>query len=434
MSLQTEGTTRPVARVRERVQELALGGATPQRLRRLGAALFLAALLAGLVGMVSGINRAEAVNDGSTRLAALTADAAAIYSALGDADAMATSGYVTGGTEPPDVRARYDADIQAASAGLVTAASLLSEDDPATVPLTTISAQLPTYTGLVDTARAYNRQNLPLGQAYLGAASRLMRNTILPAAAELRSVENVRLTSAFGNAGALPIATVAITLAALLAVVDAARRERQRTNRVVNVGLSWTGGALVLLLLWWLVASAVAGFALTGASRHATASTALDDARATILQARSNENLVLVARGSGGISNADFIRQTDELLAPGGDLASAEESGARLDPVRSAVGAWVAAHDDLRALDDSGNYAEAVASATGSSPSQAGGAFERVDDELGVVIVTEREAFAADARLARWALVGLPVVSALLGLLAAAGIVAGVGRRLGEYR
>src|ERR671915_284475 len=98
MSVLTRNAPEPVARVRD----LVTGGATPQRLRRVGAVLVVGALLAGVVGLVSGLSRTNAIGDEGGRLATLSADAAEIYRALADADAMATSGYVSGGTEPED--------------------------------------------------------------------------------------------------------------------------------------------------------------------------------------------------------------------------------------------------------------------------------------------------------------------------------------------
>jgi hypothetical protein len=116
----------------QRWRVLLSGPGTPDRLRRVGAVLVLGCLLAGVVGLVEGLARTDAVHEGSTRIAAVHADAAEVYRSLADADAMATSGFVSGGQEPADLRARYDRDIADATARLVHAAGLLPADDPAT--------------------------------------------------------------------------------------------------------------------------------------------------------------------------------------------------------------------------------------------------------------------------------------------------------------
>jgi hypothetical protein len=219
---------------------------------------------------------------------------------------MATSGYVTGGTEPEAVRDRFDSDVDAASELLVRAAAGLAENDPAADDVVTITANLPVYTAFVESARTHNRLGLPLGQTYLGAASSFMRETILPAAAALRTAEYTTLDATLARGGTLPFAVVVLGIAALVGLVHAPIRERRRTNRVINTGLVGAAPALVVRVGWWVVATAVAGGALRGADRHGDAARALDDAHAAALQARSNESLVLVARGGAGASDQGF--------------------------------------------------------------------------------------------------------------------------------
>jgi hypothetical protein len=432
MSVLTKNASEPVARVRE----LVAGGATPQRLRRVGAVLLVGALLAGVVGLANGLSRADAVVNEGARLATLSADAAEIYRALADADAMATSGYVSGGTEPEAVRHRFDSDVAAASERLVKAAGGLADDDPAADAVVTITSNLPVYTGFVESARTYNRLGLPLGQTYLGAASSLMRETILPAAAKLRTAEYTALDATLARGGSLPFAVVLLGIAALVGLVHASIRERRRTNRVINPGLVGAMAALVVLVGWWVVATAVAGGALRGADRHGDAARALDDAHAAALQARSNESLVLVARGGAGASDQGFTVQIDRVLAPGGllDTAAAADPDADLSTVRAAAERWRDAHLALRALDDGGRFPEAVASATGADPQGSGVTFEALDAALGSATDAQRAAFDDDAAVARAELALLPAVSVVLGVLAAVGIVLGIGRRLGEYR
>ena len=146
---------------------------------------------------------------------------------------MATSGYVSGGREPTAVRARYDDDIARATDRLVDAAGRL----PGSAPVATISARLPVYTGLIETARTLNREGFPLGQSYLGSASQLMRMTILPAADELRRAQAAALDVAHTRGVAFPFAVVLLLLATLAGIVDVSLGERRRTNRAVSVGL-----------------------------------------------------------------------------------------------------------------------------------------------------------------------------------------------------
>jgi hypothetical protein len=445
LSLDLEGATpSPVSGtsdLRQRFRALTTGPTTPARLRRVGAVLMLGCLLAGAFSLVDGTARTDAVREGGTRIAAVHADAAELYRSLAAADAMATSGFVSGGQEPAGIRARYDRDIADTTARLVHAAGLLPADDPAAPALATIAARLPVYSGLVESARTYNRLGYPLGQSYLDSASRLMATEILPAADGLRRLQAAALADAYGRAGSAPIAVLFIGLAALAAVIDAAVRERRRTQRVLSVGLTVAGGAIVVVLLWWVVATSVASGRLTDAERHSGIADTLDEARAAVLQARSNESLVLVAR-SGGAADSGFTAAIDGVLGTTTDrglLSAATEAADpdtddRIAAVRTATEAWLTAHRRLRELDDGGLYRDAVASATGADPDGSGAAFDRLGAVLGETIDAERASFRSEADAAAATYSGLAVGPAALALVAAAAAAVGIGRRVEEYR
>ena len=225
-------------------RSLGSGSTTPERLFRVAIVLVVGCLATALVSVLAGMQRTASVEEAQTRIAALTADSAELYRSLADADAMATSGYVSGGREPIAVRTRYDDDIARATGRLVDAAGRL----PGSSPVATVAAQLPVYTGLVETARTLNREGLPLGQAFLGSASELMRGTILPAAEELRRQQAAELAEAYERGVAIPFAVGALLLATLVAVVDVSLRERRRTHRTVSIGLLTAAVALVAAL------------------------------------------------------------------------------------------------------------------------------------------------------------------------------------------
>ena len=78
-----------------------------------------------------------------------------------------------------------------------------------------ISTHLPIYSGLIESARANNRQGFPVGAAYLRPASDLMRTQILPAASTLYQVEARRL----GGDYASGVSSAAVVVLVVLAVV-----------------------------------------------------------------------------------------------------------------------------------------------------------------------------------------------------------------------
>lgn len=494
---------RLLPRPSSRIRDLPLvGHTTPARLLRLGAVLVLGALLTAVVSLVSGLTRQNAADQGSGRVSALSVDSSAIYRALADADAMATSGYVAGGQhagEPAAVRTRYEADLARAADRLTDAAGHLDSGDPAQRLVSAVVAQLPVYSGLVETARFYNRAGLPLGQSYLGSASTLMRETMLPDVQRLGARQSGSLAADYGRAGAPAVAVLLIGAATLAGLVDAAIRERRRTNRVVNRGLVTAAGLLALVLVWWLAATAVSEVRLVQAGRHGRAATALDEAQVAVLRARSNESLVLVARSGTGASDTGFVGALDQVLGPGGvtgtdrraapgpdrtggastaerpadpgkpgtgvggtsgeagrpgtdvggnpaeagsaggllgvaSAAAGSDGAAGLAAVRADARRWVQAHQRLRALDDQGQYTEAVASAIGTDPAGSGAAFDPLDASLGQALDAQRAAQADAADAARDALTWLPAGPSVLALLAASAAAAGIAARVAEYR
>jgi hypothetical protein len=197
--------------------------------------------------------------------------------------------------------------------------------------------------------------------------------------------------------------------------------------------------AVLASVVWWAVAAVTADARISGARSHTNAGAALDDTRIAVLQARSNESLVLVARNSGGGSSEKaFAAQLDRVVNDGGLLATAEradpELAERVAALRGAATAWSAAHREVRRLDDGGQYPQAVASVVGQGPNTSGGTFDALDAALARTIGEERDAFAVDVEAAEGALVALPWISAVLALVAAAAVIVGIGRRVGEYR
>jgi hypothetical protein len=438
-----------------KVRELPLAGSTtPARLTRLGAVLVLGCLLTGLLGLLGGLSRQAAVDAGQGRRSALSQHAAELYRSLADADAMATSGYVAGGVEPAATKARYDVDIARAANRLSQAAGELAGDQSAgrlVAVLGQLAGQLPRYTALIETARFYNRQGLPLGQSYLGAGSALMQQTMLPSVQRLRAEQTAALFDDYRGGGAIPFGVLLIGAATLAGLLDAGVRERRRTNRVINPGLVAATVLIALALLWWLGACVITEVRLHQAGRHDRAVTALDDARAAVLQARGNESLVLVARGGARVSDAGFTARLDQVLGQHGLLdaasAAAGSSGSvgsagyvgsgdvvAIDRVRAEATRWWLAHQALRRLDDNGQYTAAVASSIGTAPGGSGRTFGRLDAAFDRALAEQRAAAGTAATRAAAALTGLAAGPAVLALLAAAASAAGIAARVREYR
>src|SRR5205823_1807674 len=96
--------------------------------------------------------------------------------------------------------------------------------------------------------------------------------------------------------------------------------------------------------------------------------------------------------------------------------------------------AWLAIHKNIRDLDNSGQYDQAVKLAIGTDDKGAAAAFGKLDDTLSAAIQRGREKFVASMSTADNSLFGIVPGVALLALLAAGGTLTGIRQRLREYR
>jgi hypothetical protein len=429
------------AAVRDRFAERV--NATPGRLTAYLVVLGLLGVLTGISAVVGVGSRSDLVDAVATRSGPLAVQAQLLYRSLSDADATAAAAFLSSGSEPPALRARYQSDIAAASAALAAAGGATAGGAGDAGPVADIAASLPVYTGLIETARTYNRQNLPVGAAYLREASTLMRDRLLPAADQLYRLETERLAGDRDGAAAFPWLTVPLILLTLAGLVVAQVYLVRRTRRLVNVGLATATAAGAVLLLWVGLSWIGAAVNLNASDRDGSGQVeVLAQARIAALQARADEALTLVARGSGGAFEDDFNTNMTTLAGEdgqGGLLARAQNdatdpavSDALADAV-SAVTEWRTVHTTLRGLDDAGQYPDAVKLAIGTDGSSAA-AFNRVDDRLAAAIATASRAFDEGADSAGGALVATGFGWSVLTLVLVAGVVVGLQQRIAEYR
>src|SRR5690349_17259093 len=189
----------------EGVERLRAAATTePGRLRLIGAVLALLVVAFGAVTAWQMTDRSNAADDVLHASQPLSAGAADIYRSLADANTTASSGFLAGGQEPRATTERYDRDIRTAAAGLVTAAASTEPGSPSAATITKLNKLLPEYKGLIERARANNRQGFPVGGAYLRTANEVMQKQMLPAAQDLYTKENERLRSDYADATPYP--------------------------------------------------------------------------------------------------------------------------------------------------------------------------------------------------------------------------------------
>lgn len=426
---------------------------TPGRMVAMTLILIAAILAAGYSMSESSASRQE---DLSTLLATTEPTSAAahnLYSSLSLADTIATTSTVSHGvhndaTQTADFWQALD---DAATATSQIAAGLPADDTASAELITTIQRQLPVYTGLVEAARANNRQSNPVSVSYAAQASELMRHQILTAAAGLfnRATGEVsRQEDQLTRPQWVPLSgLVAAVIFLLLAQWWLWKVTRRRLNRGFLVAT-----ALMLIAIFWVGASNFLTWqaGTRGFEQAATPWEALTNSRITAQQTRTSETLATVRRQTIENTNSNFDQTAlalDHALDAivDADNAAAEagrphnlQSQASVDTARNALKDWRESHAALAQALDDGNFPTALAITTqdvyGSPPKPTTlSAFKRLDNALADLIADSRETMRTfvSQGLAATELVSIAVLVA--SLLACLAVILGIRPRLQEY-
>lgn len=396
--------------VRERVTT------TPGRLGIISALVVAGAACVGVIATSAERSRASAAQAASSRTEPLLVQAVNLYSALSDADATVTTTFRRGGLESPELRARYRRDLLLGSDSL----SILAREATSPVErraVRTVGRQLPVYSGLVEAARANNRQGLPIGAAYLRQAGALLRSTILPQADQLYASEARRLSRNY-DTGTATAALVILVIAVAVALglfgltqVYVARISR----RILNLPMLLATVVLLGVSIWALVGLIGEQNALAIARSHGSDQVeVLSAARVLVSRAQSDESLTLVSRGSDETDPVDFARVMRVLSPPSGLIGEI----ARLARRTATTGA--------------ANQLEAQFKIFASSPRSS--STTPIDTNLEGQIAGAQKRFAAAAADATSSLSRLSLAIPLLTLLATVLALTGLLQRLEEYR
>jgi len=401
---------------------------TPGRLKATGAVTVVAALIFGLVAGYS--FRAA---DGALSRAGANADqlirVQAIQNSVVQADAGATNAFLVGGLEPPAERAEYTAAISSASRLIAEAAQNQPADGPA---LGALNEAVLGYASEIEQARANNRQALPIGAQYLKNASAGLRADALPPLRSLVEANNDRVDAEFDNARSAVLWLVVSGLLALVVLGFALVWLARQTRRYLNMPLA--AAALIVLVTLLVGAAGLVGIGgkvdtvQTGVYA-ATVSTA--QARIAGFDAKSNESLALIARGSGAAFEESW-KQSDGVVQ--GQLAQLDGNSAADDLEPLPWDDYVRVHEQIRELDDGGQWDSAVQLATGTVASTGNATFASFDETSGEQLSTLGEKTASQLDEAGGWLTFASVLGVLAGAIAAICAWWGVSLRLAEYR
>ncbi|MDK8500529.1 hypothetical protein QP933_06180 [Corynebacterium pseudodiphtheriticum] len=424
-------------------------GTTPGKMA-VGMIVLTAALLAAGLSMANSVaNRQTELNHLLTSTEPMSNSAHNLYMSLSLADTIATTGFVQAGVEPEETRKQYLQAVDSA-ASEATAAVLDSDDEDVYLRqlAVQIQRQLPVYTGLVEAARTNNRAGNAVGAAYMSNASAMMRDDILPAAASLfrLSAKNVsEQQDQLTRPQWVPLSGLVAALVFLgLAQYWLWRISRRRFNRgflgatlLMALALAWVSGTNVYT---WHLGS-------QGFTESSTPWDSLTQARIDAQRTRTEEILALVQRRTNYNPSLEFSSTNEHISDALADFSNStalhSSDAATIDEARTALQEWDEAKAHLLRALDSGNYEQALALATDSSPDAAGtgtnqtmssaAAFQKLDAALAELIATARDSMRSYLSESLAALNLVAAAVSLFSVLSAIAIWLGIRPRMVEY-
>jgi hypothetical protein len=381
------------------------------------------------IGAYSAFGSADAALGRAGDNAAQLVRIQAIHTNLVRADAGATNAFLVGGLEPASQRASYTAAMEQTSRLIAEAAKAQPADGPA---LGALNTSVLTYAGLIEQARATNRQALPVGAQYLRVASSGLRTDALPILDALVKANDARVRAEFDAAKGASTALVASGLVALLVLIGGMVWLSRRTHRYVNAPLAAaTVAVLVTLVVGFIVLSNVGSRVGTVRDGSYAATLATATARIAAYDAKSNESLTLIARGSGSAFEKTWQSSskvvTDQSAAAGRLSSDAVGLGELWTK-------YAATHKQIRTADDGGNWDGAVRQAIGIDPKSANATFSAFDAGSGAALTSSSHSATDRLDAPRTWLAIIGWLGLLVGIAAAVSAWWGVSLRLEEYR
>jgi uncharacterized membrane protein len=342
-----------------------------------------------------------------------------IQSSLLRADALATNAFLVGGLEDPGERAEYDAAIDLVLREITAAADAQPADRAV---LEKLNVAVNDYATAVAQARDYNRLGFPVGAEYLSGASSQLR-TSEDGIRTLDALADANTERAEGSMnGQHPFWLALIGILAVGALVllnqQLARHFRRRVNKGVAIG-----AVIVLVVTLVGVVGAWIRDNSNDGLRDGDLALAIDqaNARTSANDAKANESLALIKRGSGG----GFLAAWDE---------SAKIVGASLRrDTGDSWNAYVAEHEKIVRLDASGDWNGARDLATSTKDGKSAALLTNFDSASATIVATAEKSVTDGLESWRPLALAVSILSLLLGVVAAAFVARGVGERRREF-
>lgn len=352
-----------------------------------------------------------------------------IQSSLLRADALATNAFLVGGLEDAEQRAEYDAAIDDVLTGITAAADAQPKDRAV---LEDLALRVNDYVTGVARARDYNRLGYPVGAEYLSGASTALRNSVsatetsdgidaaMPILAALVAANTDRAEGSMN--GQHPFWLLLVGLLALAALFLINQQLARAFRRRVNKGLA-IAGAIVLVVTIVGVAGAWLQDSSNDSLRDGDLALAISqaNARTAANDAKANESLALIKRGSGSTYVTAWEKSAlvveDSLRRDTGDQWNA----------------YVSVYREIRKQDDGGDWTKARDLATTKGDDGSSKPLNAFDGASETIVQTASDHVTGDLKSGRSLALAVSIVSLLLGVGAAVFVARGIGERRREF-
>lgn len=431
---------------------------TPARYRQLRAAgvvLLVAAAIAttSAAGVLD--SRTERMR---TRTGPVLVATQQLFSSLAETEAAATAVHLSGSggdrVEDREQRRSYEVALARSMQLVERVASLIGDDDAAHDSLASIASGLATYAGTVESARTLNRAGLAGADATLAAALEQMSSGIGAEVQRLTAATSERLDED-EERPIVPLAlAVALLVAAIAVLVVTQLFAMQRSRRILNPLVLGATVVAIGLLGWLVVAENRQRADLDLARERGYDAIALTSSvQSTAYDAKAAESLALIGSGSARPSFQQFETEARALSATTIDESTAARaregtvtgSGRLFDVLRSADDARERAagtealvrwqrYRDTNAAIQAAVTRNDVAGARTIATTSSNQAFTGFNLAVESVLRDNTDEYARLLSNAQDRLRFLAVAGAVLPILAALALVAGLQPRLREYR
>jgi len=226
------------------------------------------------------------------------------------------------------------------------------------------------------------------------------------------------------------VALVLVGLAALAVLVLIMIWLARQTHRYLNAPI-FVGALVVLaaLAMGIITVAGVGGQVQQVRNTDFLYTVKLADARTAAYDAKSNESLTLIARGSGSAYEKNWQDQSNALLISLGSL-----DGTNQTRLKDEWNVYKTAHEQIRKDDDGGNWDAAVLKALDTGPTSANAKFTTFANDADNTLAT----YSANTNGSlRGPIVWVTVLGWLLLVLCLAAsllVLRGMSQRIEEYR